>query len=63
MWTQIYLSQNRESAGKIKKLLEDAGILTRMRILKAEDKVQCHEILVTDADVEKAHSVIIEGNL
>lgn len=62
MWTVVYMAQSKEIATKLQELLTDEGILVKTRPIskKHENKDNYYEVLVPEAEVEEAHSVIIE---
>ena len=59
----VYITQNKETAMTIKKLLRDAGLLVKMRSigLRSDEQYGCYEILLPESEVEEGHSVIIES--
>lgn len=63
MWIVVYITQNKETAMSIKKLLRDAGLLVKMRSigLRSNEQYGCYEILLPESEVEEGHSVIIES--
>lgn len=63
MWIVVYITQNKETAMSIKKLLRDAGLLVKMRSigLRSNEQYGCYEILLPESEVEEGHSVIIEN--
>ncbi|HBL81265.1 MULTISPECIES: hypothetical protein [Congzhengia] len=63
MWIVVYITQNKETAMTIKKLLRDAGLLVKMRSigLRSDEQYGCYEILLPESEVEEGHSVIIES--
>ena len=63
MWIVVYITQNKEKAMTIKKLLRDAGLLVKMRSigLRSDEQYGCYEILLPESEVEEGHSVIIES--
>ena len=62
MWTVVYMAQSKEIATKLEELLTKEGILVKLRpISKNHDTTDnYYEVLVPEAEVEEAHSVIIE---
>jgi menaquinone-dependent protoporphyrinogen IX oxidase len=62
MWTVVYMAQSKEIATKLQELLAQEGILVKLRpINKNHDNNDNYfEVLVPEAEVEEAHSVIIE---
>lgn len=64
MWTAIYISQKPEETLKIKKLLEEKGIIAKNRRVNAEAVNECYyEILVPSREVAEAHSLIIDEEI
>ncbi len=62
MWTVVYMAQSKEIASRLQEMLTDEGILVKMRpISKSHENCDNYfEVLVPEAEVEEAHSVIIE---
>lgn len=60
MWTVVYIATNRELANEIVVLLEEAGVLTKLRTVGEEDTGRSYEILVPDTEVEEAHNLILD---
>jgi len=63
MWTVIYMAQSKESVEKMRKLIEDNGILTKVRALKKSEQDYCFEILVPASEVFPAQDLILETEL
>lgn len=63
MWIVVYITQTKETAMTVKKLLRDAGLLVKMRSigLRSDEQYGCYEILLPESEVEEGHSVIIEN--
>ncbi|MFA6308709.1 MAG: hypothetical protein WC677_03045 [Clostridia bacterium] len=63
MWTVVYMAQNEEMVLVLKDLLANEGILVKIRPISknVENNDNYFEILVPEAEVEEAHSVIIEN--
>ncbi len=64
MWTVVYMAQSKEIAIKLQELLIEEGILVKLSpVSKNRDSSNdtYYEVLVPEAEVEEAHSVIIEG--
>lgn len=61
MWTVIYLVKGDGVAARLRKMLEELGILVMLRQTTDEDdKSQAfYEILVPQAEVEQAQEVLI----
>lgn len=62
MWTVVYMAQSKEIAGRLQEMLAEEGILVKMRPISKshENSDNYFEVLVPEAEVEEAHSVIIE---
>lgn len=62
MWTVVYMAQSKEIATKLQELLSKEGILVKIRPVSKnhENNDNYFEVLVPEAEVEEAHSVIIE---
>ena len=63
MWIVVYITQNKETAMSIKRLLRDAGLLVKMRSIgeHSEVKYGCYEILLPESEVEEGHNIIIQN--
>ena len=64
MWTVVYISQSRETAESLRALLEDSGLLVKIRPVckQSEAEPQSYDVLVPESEVSQAHSIIIENN-
>lgn len=62
MWMVVYITQSKESAEKIRTLLQQAGLPVKIRSVNqsGNDQFGCYEILVPEAELSEAHGVIIE---
>ena len=62
MWTVVYMAQSKDIATKMQELLTNEGILVKIRPISKnhENNDNYFEVLVPEAEVEEAHSVIIE---
>ena len=61
MWTVVYMAQNKETAEKLKSILEESGILVRINPISRKEKADDYfEVSVPEAEVEEAHGIIIE---
>lgn len=62
MWTVVYMAQNKDVMEKLQAILEQEGLLVRIRpISKSLNSDEfCYEVLVPESEVEEAHSIIIE---
>lgn len=65
MWIVVYITQSKESAEKIRKLLQEAGLPVKIHSVNQSehDKFGCYEILVPEAELSQAHTVIIDQAL
>lgn len=63
MWTVVYMAQNEQIVLALKELLANEGILVKIKPISKnlENNDNYFEILVPEAEVEEAHSVIIEN--
>lgn len=63
MWTVVYMAQSKEIATSLEELLTKEGILVKLRPISKnhENNDNYYEVLVPEAEVEEAHSVIIEN--
>ena len=62
MWMVAYMTQSKETAEKIKQLLQEAGLLVKVRSVNQSGNEQygCYEILVPEAELDEAHGVIVD---
>lgn len=62
MWTVVYMAQSKDIATKLQELLTNEGILVKLRPISKnpDNNDNYYEVLVPEAEVEEAHSVIIE---
>lgn len=62
MWMVVYVTQSKESAEKIRLLLQEAGLPVKIRSVNqsGNDQFGSYEILVPEAELSEAHGVIIE---
>ncbi len=65
MWMVVYIAQTSETAEKIRSLFQEAGLLVKVRAVNQTqaEKYGCYEILVTESEIDAAHSIIIEKAL
>ncbi len=63
MWIVIYITQNRETAMLVKKLLREEGLLVKMRSIgpRANQQYGCYEILLPESEVEEGHNLLIKN--
>lgn len=57
------MTQDKENAEQIRRVIEDSGVITKIRALKKSDENYCYEILVPASEVEQAHGLILEAEL
>lgn len=64
MWTVVYIAKSMAIAEKIRQLLENDGLLVKIRpIVKNADNADCScEVLVPESEVEQAHGIIIDAD-
>ena len=63
MWTVVYLARSREVAEKLQQLLEQGGLLVKLRPLNKEsEEGGSYDVLVPESEVEQAHSLIIDSD-
>mgnify|MGYP000736412504 CR=1 FL=1 len=62
MWTVVYLAKNKKEAEKMKELITLEGVLVKVRPVSksANEEEGYYEVLVPEAEVEEAHSILIE---
>lgn len=61
MWTVVYMAQNKETAEKLKSILEAEGVLVKLNPVNNSEKNNNYfEVSVPENEVEEAHSIIIE---
>lgn len=62
MWTVVYMAQSKDIASNLQDLLTKEGILVKLRPISKnhENNDNYYEVLVPEAEIEEAHSVIIE---
>ena len=65
MWTVVYLANSLEAKDSICKLLLDNGIISRVSEIKTEESQDnvCYNVLVPEAEVGKAHQLILDEEL
>ncbi len=61
MWIVVYITQNKEVAMSVKRMLLEAGLLVKMRSLglRANEQYGCYEILLPESQVDEGHAIII----
>ena len=57
------MTQDRDNALQIRKILEENSIIIKMRSLKKSEADYCYEILVPASEVCQAHGIILEAEL
>lgn len=62
MWTVVYIAKNMQIAEQLRALLEDGGMLVKIRpISKGDESADSScEVLVPESEIEQAHSLMIE---
>lgn len=62
MWTVVYMAQSKEIAETLRHFLVDEGILVKLKPVSKnhDNNDNYYEVLVPEAEVEEAHSVIID---
>ena len=62
MWTVVYMAQSKDVANQLQEILSKEGILVKLRAISknVENNDNYFEVLVPEAEIEEAHSVIIE---
>ena len=65
MWTVVYVSQKAEEIYKIKSILEDNGIISRVRKDNTSDEESgtCFEIMVPSAELAVSQNLIIASEI
>lgn len=62
MWTVVYIAQSKEIATRLQDILQKEGLLVKIRPISKneENGDNYYEVLVPEAEVSEAHSIIIE---
>lgn len=62
MWTVVYLAKNKKEAEKMNRLITQEGVLVKIQpVSKSANEEDCYyEVLVPEAEIEEAHSILIE---
>jgi hypothetical protein len=62
MWTVVYIAQSKEIATRLQEILQKEGLLVKIRPISKNnrDEDNYFEVLVPEAEVTEAHSIIIE---
>ncbi len=62
MWTVVYKAQSKDIANRLQHCLSNESILVKLRPISKnpENNDNYYEVLVPEAEVEEAKSVIIE---
>ncbi|MFZ5351749.1 MAG: hypothetical protein ACOZCL_03370 [Bacillota bacterium] len=65
MWTVVYLAKNKKMADKVSALISQEGVLVKVQpVNKTTDEDEGYfEVLVPEAEVEEAHSILYELGL
>lgn len=61
MWTVVYMAQNRTFVQQLQKILEEGGLLVKVRPVSKDTEDGCFEVLVPETEIEQAHEMIIEN--
>lgn len=59
MWTVVYVSKDSSLIDKIKTELESKNILVKIKNVSQNQDDECFEVMVPEAEIEKAHDIII----
>lgn len=64
MWTVVYMAQSRETAELAQQLLENNNLIVKMRSVNSGDasSADCCELLVPEAEVQQALSLIVDAD-
>lgn len=64
MWTVVYMAQSRETAELARQLLENNNLIVKLRSLSGDDETSgdCCELLVPEAEVQQALSLIVDAD-
>lgn len=54
------MAQDKDNVERIRKLISDSDIITKVRTLKKSDESYCYELLVPSAEVCLAHNLMLE---
>lgn len=62
MWTVVYLAKNKKVAEKLMDKITQEGVLVKIQPVGkgANEEEGYYEVLVPEAEVEEAHSILIE---
>ena len=65
MWTVVYMAADKELINSVCAMLKQNEIILKLRAVKKADENNgtCYEILVPDAEVEKAQELIFEAEI
>ena len=60
MWTVVYVAQSKQEMEKIEKALSDQGVLVKVKKIgkNNDDKNGLYEILVPQAEVDDAYTIL-----
>ncbi len=61
MWTVVYMAQNRDFVQQLQKILEEGGLIVKVRPVCKDAGDNCFEVLVPESEIEQAHEIIIEN--
>lgn len=60
MWTVIYISNTRQYANNIKKVLAAEGFLVKIKPVSKNNREGICEVLVPRTEAEECHSTLLE---
>lgn len=60
MWTVVYMAQDRKFVQQLQTMLEDSGLIVKVRPVSKDADDGCFEVLVPESEIEQAHEIIIE---
>lgn len=64
MWTVIYITQDKETIEKLRKIFEEKEIIIRIReVNKDNSDSSVYELLVPDSEIGQAHEVLLSVQL
>jgi hypothetical protein len=63
MWTVVYMTNTREDAEHIEKILLKEGFLVKIRPVSKNNENGTCEVLVPRLEVEEAHGILLQCGL
>ncbi len=65
MWTVVYVAQKPQEIFRIKDILDENEIISRIREGKNSDEISgmCFEVMVPSAELAQAQDLIIESEM